>query len=258
MYISQLDDRRLSRVNLPTLGEATFAAVGDVPTYLSFNAAGTRAYVANQFSRTIGLVDVATNTQASSIPVVGDAFAAVANPDDTRLFVVTNANRLDQVDRVSGNVLASVPLAGTGQSLAWHPNGYLLYVSTFIGGTALEIDARTMAVVRSFTTGMKAQDLVVSRDGRELWVADEDLQRVDVFDLGVGTRIVSIPVGGHPWGVALSPDQKQVYVGLVHEGQVVVIDRSTRAVVHTITNRGRAAPDRVQPNRSSRGRARRE
>lgn len=248
VYVTQLDNQRLSRINLPTLGEAASATVGVVPTDVSFNAAGTRAYVANQFSRTVGVIDVTTNTQASSITVSGDIFEVIPNTDDSRLFVVTNLDRLYQVDRGSGTTLGSIPLAGTGHSLAWHPNGHLLYVSTFSGGSALEVDTRTMTVVRSFSTGGKAQDVVVSRDGRELWVADQDLQKVDVFDLSTGARIISIPVGGNAWGMTITPDQRQLYVGLLFQGEVVVIDRPTRAVVRRITTGG--VPRRIVFNQT--------
>lgn len=238
VHITQLDNQRLSRINLPTLGEAASVAVGLVPTDVAFNRAGTRAYVANQFSQTIGVVDVATNTQTSTIAVTGDAFEVIPNADDSRLYVVTNADRLYEIDRASRDVLRSVALAGTGQSLAWHPNGELLYVSTFSGGTALEVDTRTMTVLRTFVTGGKAQEVVVSDDGSELFVADQDLKKVDVFSLASGNRVASIPVPGNPWSMAMTPDQQQLYVGLVFQGEVVVIDRADRSVVRRIVTGG--------------------
>lgn len=238
VHITQLDNQRISRIDLPTLGEAASVAVGSIPTDVSFNAAGTRAYVANQFSGTVGVIDVATNTQTSLITVTGDVFEVIPNTEDTRLYVVTNTNRLYEIDRASGNVGRSIALAGTGQSLAWHPNGYLLYVSTFSGGSALEVDTRTMTMVRTFVTGGKAQEVVVSQDGTELFVADQDLQKVDVFSLASGTRSASIPVNGNAWGMALTPDQQQLYVGLLFQGEVAVIDRATRAVVNRIATGG--------------------
>jgi YVTN family beta-propeller protein len=195
----------------------------------------------------VGVIDVATNTQTSTIAVNGDSFEVIPNTEDTRLYVVTNSDRLYEIDRASGNVLRSIGLAGTGQSLAWHPNGYLLYVTTFSGGTALEVDTRTMTVVRTFVTGGKAQDVVVSLDGTELFVADQDLQKVDVFSLASGERLSSITVPGNPWSMAMTPDQTQLYVGLVFQGKVVVIDRASRGVVQSIATGG--VPRRIVFNR---------
>ena len=238
VYVTQLDNQQLSRINLPTLGVAASVGVGSVPTDVSFNAAGTRAYVANQFSQSIGVVDVATNVQVATIGVTGDPFEVIPDVEDTRLYVVTNTDRLYKIDRTTGNALASIAIPGTGQSLKFHPNGYLLYVSTFTGGSALEVDTRTMTVTRTFVTGGKAQEVVVSADGTELFVADQDLQKVDVFSLGTGARITSIPVGGNAWGMAITPDQTQLYVGLLFQGEVVVIDRATRSIVRRIATGG--------------------
>jgi YVTN family beta-propeller protein len=238
VYVTQLDNQRLSRIDLPALGEAASVQVGRTPTDISFNASGTRAYVANQLSQNIGVVDVATNSQNATIAVIGDPFEVIPNADDTRLYVVTNANRLYELDPASGSVVRSLPLPGTGQSLAFHPNGYLLYVSTFSGGSALEVDTRSMTVTRTFVTGGLAQEVVVSRDGAELFVADQTLQKVDVFSLGTGARLASIPVGGSAWGMAMTPDGTQLYVGLLFQGQVAVIDRAARTVVQRIVTGG--------------------
>lgn len=238
VYVTQLDNQRVSRIDLPTLGEAASAAVGLIPTDVSFNVGGTRAYVANQFNATVGVIDVATNTQTSTIAVNGHSFEVIPNAEDTRLYVVTNADRLYEIDRASGRVLRSIGLAGTGQSLAWHPNGYVLYVTTFSGGTALEVDTRTMTVLRTFVTGGKAQEVVVSQDATELFVADQDLEKVDVFSLASGERVSSISVPGNPWSMAMTPDQTQLYVGLVFQGEVVVIDRASLSVVKRIVTGG--------------------
>ena len=248
VYLTQLDNQRLSRIDLPELGESGSAAVGSIPTDVSFNSAGTRAYVANQFSSSVGIVDVGTNTQTSSITVRGAIFLAVPDRTDSRLYVVTNRDSLFEIDRGSGAAIRTLPLGGTGQSMAWHPNGYLLYVSTFTGGTALEVDTRTMTLGRTFVTGSKAQGVVVSRDGQELWVADEDLRKVDVFSLATGGLLTSIPVGGNPWGMAITPDQQQLYVGLVFQGEVVVIDRASRTIVRRIATGG--APRRIVFNQA--------
>jgi YVTN family beta-propeller protein len=248
VYITQLDNQRLSRIDLPRLGEIDSVEVGVVPTHVAFNRDGTRAYVANQFSQAVGVVDVATNTQVSSIPVSGSVFLGVPNDSDTRLYVVTNTDSLYEIDRGSGARLRRIALGGTGQSMAWHPNGYLLYVSTFTGGSALEVDTRSMTVTRTFVTGSKAQAVVVTRDGSELFVADEDLGKVDVFSLATGERLTSIDVDGNPWGMAITPDQQQLYVGLVFQGEVVVIDRESRAVVRRLDTGG--SPRRIVFNQA--------
>jgi YVTN family beta-propeller protein len=105
-----------------------------------------------------------------------------------------------------------------------------------------------MSVSRTFVTGGRAQAVVVTRDGSELFVADEDLGKVDVFSLATGERLTSIDVDGNPWGMAITPDQQQLYVGLVFQGEVVVIDRESRAVVRRLDTGG--SPRRIVFNQA--------
>ena len=78
----------------------------------------------------------------------------------------------------------------------------------------------------------------MSGDGLELFVANQTLQRVDVFSLVTGAKLASIPVAGDAWGMAMTPDQSQLYVGLLFQGEVAVIDRATRTVAQRIATGG--------------------
>jgi YVTN family beta-propeller protein len=71
---------------------------------------------------------------------------------------------------------------------------------------------------------------------------------VVVFNLGTGSPITSIPVGGNAWGMTITPDQKQLYVSLLFQGEVVVINRATRAVVRRIATGG--IPRRIMFNQT--------
>jgi YVTN family beta-propeller protein len=88
----------------------------------------------------------------------------------------------------------------------------------------------------------------VSLDGTELFVADQTLQKVDVFSLGTGAKLASIPVGGNAWGMAMTPDQSQLYVSLLSQGEVAVIERATRTVVQRIATGG--TPRRIVFNQA--------
>ena len=71
---------------------------------------------------------------------------------------------------------------------------------------------------------------------------------VEVFSLASGVHAGSISVDGNPWGMALTPDGQQLYVGLVLQGEVVVVDRASRGVVQRIATGG--TPRRIVFNQS--------
>jgi uncharacterized protein (TIGR03437 family) len=80
-----------------------------------------------------------------------------------------------------------------------------------------------------FTGPMSSQPLALSADDSLLLVANPDNNTVTLFDVKNGNaRLVEIPVGKEPNGVALSPDGSRGYVANTVDGTVSVIgiDRS--------------------------------
>ena len=236
-YITQLDLARLARLDLPSFTFGTGVAVGLVPTDVAFNPTGTRAYVANQFSQSISVVNAATNVEERVIPVTGDPFKVIISPDGTRVYVVTNADHLYAIDLQSGAQVGSIPFTATPDGLAFHPNGYILYVTTRAAGTTVEVDTRTMAVLRTFHSTGLTQEVVVAPDGSELYVANEN-GYLEIWNLATGSRSAHIFLGGQPFGMAMTADYEQLYVSQLSAGRVTVLNRTTRAFVRTIQTGG--------------------
>jgi YVTN family beta-propeller protein len=67
VYLGQPDLSRLIRADLPATTFTTAVSVGSQPTEVAFNSTGSNAYVTNQFSQTVGIIDVASNTQTTTI-----------------------------------------------------------------------------------------------------------------------------------------------------------------------------------------------
>lgn len=74
----------------------------------------------------------------------------------------------------------------------------------------------------------------VSATGPFAYVANLNSNSVTVIDVPSSFALSSIPVGGGPSGIAVSPDGKQVYVSNNHTNNVSVIDTASSMVVATI------------------------
>ncbi|HEV2670970.1 MAG TPA: hypothetical protein VGU74_07750, partial [Gemmatimonadales bacterium] len=66
-YIGQTDASQLTRLDLSTQTFGSTVAVGLIPSDVVFNSTSTRAYVSNQRSQSVGIIDVAANTQIDTI-----------------------------------------------------------------------------------------------------------------------------------------------------------------------------------------------
>ena len=233
VYVGQLDAAQVTRYNGSSTTPVANIAVGATPTELAFNTAGTKAYVTNQFSNTISIIDVATNTQTSTIAVTGDPFEVIASPDGNTLYATTNANFAYKIDVATRTVTGSIATGQTANGLAISADGSKLYVSTRAGGTVMEVRTSDMTPLQTFSPGGTTQQVVLSPDNSELYVVNEE-GGLYVSNIATGALTQSVTnLGSAPWGMALSPDGSKLWVGLLYTGEVKVFDRATRALTKT-------------------------
>jgi len=95
-----------------------------------------------------------------------------------------------------------------------------------------------LRTTRTIRVGGRVQGLSVPRNGRTLFAANED-GWLDVIRLSTGARIARLELGSPAFGVAVSPDDGAVYVGLPFAGQVLVLDPLTLAVMAILRPGGR-------------------
>jgi YVTN family beta-propeller protein len=228
VYVAHLDADSLSRADLPSTAIAMSVGVGSIPSHVAFTPSGTTAYVSNQGSQSVSVVDVATNTQIGTIelPVGADAWNVLVSPDGRRLYVTTNVGMV-LVINTAGNAVAGSRTLGIDDAirgLTLDPTGRVLYLAGRNSGTIYAVDAETLAGTRTLRIGGTPQRMAVSRDGATLYVANE-ARGLDVVTLATGT-VRTIELDGGAYGLALSPDDAQLYVTVPSTGQVHVVDRA--------------------------------
>jgi YVTN family beta-propeller protein len=237
-YVAQQYATRVARLNLTTNVFTDSIVTGWIPAFIIFNAAGTKAYVPHHYGQNVGIIDVATFTLTKTIPVSGDPLPVAISADGNTLFTTTNVNRLYKIALGADSVVDSISLPATSHHLLMHPNDTLLYVATREGGSVLEVNWRSMTVVRTFTLGGRTQAMAMSLDRQELYVADETLNALRIVNLANGTTATPVALAGGGEGLALSADGTTLYVSLVFDGKVQVIDRVSRAITRTILTGG--------------------
>jgi len=102
------------------------------------------------------------------------------------------------------------------------PDNRTLYASGGNDGILLVLDAPTRKKLAEIpldgvVDGIKYEDsfpgdLVLSRDGKRLYVVDNANFRLVIVDTALRKVVASVRVGRYPYAVALSPDERMVYV----------------------------------------------
>ena len=215
-------------------------AVGSVPTGLVSDS--TRVWVTNQSSQTMSIIDRA------SFAVQGTPVALSMTPylpalSGSFLYVTGASTQVLKVDRWSSSIVST--LNGTwshANGIAFHPTQPLMYVSARDSGEVTEINLSTFTIARRFSPGQQPQAIVISPDGKKLFVAREG-GPLAVIDTVTGNTIDEVMGATGGFGLALTPDGKQLLMTRPAAGNVARVDAVTHAVLGTWNTGG--SPRRV-------------
>jgi YVTN family beta-propeller protein len=89
------------------------------------------------------------------------------------------------------------------------------------------IDLEKHKLVKTIAGGNDPENFDLSKDGKYLYVANEDSAELSVVDIDSGKVVKKVAVGTEPEGVGLAPDGKTLYVTSEGDGAVTAVDTST-------------------------------
>src|SRR5580692_12336856 len=99
-------------------------------------AAGPRAYVANETSGNVSVVDLASNAVVATIPVGSTPIMAVANASDNNVYVANfGSNTVSTINAGSNTVSTTISVGTNPAGEAVDPVGTDVYVTNFGGNT---------------------------------------------------------------------------------------------------------------------------
>ena len=149
----------------------------------------------------------------AAVPSIGFPFAlnVIAHPDEERATV----RRMPDGDN-------KIPEIETHAGLVYSPDGALLYVATGDSGKVAIYETSDWKKIgemplngslsgRSFK-GSFAATVISSSDGRWLYALDQGNWRVVLIDATTRKCVATVDTGAYPFGLALSPDEKRLYV----------------------------------------------
>jgi len=232
-YVTNTQGSNILRANLPVTTFGPSVIVGSIPTEVAFNSTGTRAYVTNQYSSTVSVIDVVANANIDAIPIGQSPFEVIVAPGDSILWV-GKVDSAYAVRLATKQIVARFYIAGLANGVAI-ARDTLLYFSTHSGGTVIEFNLRTRTVSRTFTVGGTPQKLAVSPDGSELYIANQD-GYVQFWDLVTGVQIGSnVTLPSNAYGIARRPSNGLLYATSAYfgGGYVYILDPATRTVIYS-------------------------
>lgn len=196
------------------------------------------AYITNQGSETVSVVDLATFHVIAEIKVPGHPAGIAVSPKGERVYVTApDAHDVAVIDTVTNTVVERIPVGGGPLGIAVNPFTGLIYVADWYSTRLTVIDPVTKATVAHIEVGQSPSGVAIyaNESGTRILTADRDSNAVSVIDGATHQRIGQIPVGTRPFGVSFAfGDGNIAYTANVGSDDVSMIDLAKMAVVATM------------------------
>jgi YVTN family beta-propeller protein len=219
------------------LGERKFvrlhpvADVG-VPTGLAVDPSGETLYAADMWSSRI-----------SKVTLAGKVVTDIAIGSNAAPTVALESHAKEDFDTAAAKKRArAIELANATDVNSLFPYGCVLdarhnrlYVSLWGAAAVAVLDTKTDEFIARWPTGEHPCEMVLSKDGKRLFVANANENTVTVLDTQTGrasetlwaTLYPNSPPGATPNSLALAPDGKTLFVANANIDAVAVFDVST-------------------------------
>lgn len=208
------------------------------------------AYVPNEGSGTLSVIDTATDQVVATIPAGKKPRGTVIAPDGARAYVSDQpGNRLVVVDLAARKAVGAVALGESPEGVGMSPDGR--WVAAAVEGTNdvafVDTQGGTLAFVVK-VRGRNPEHAVFSPDGTRVFVSAEEGEAVDVIDVARRAQVAQVPVGARPRGIGFSPDGKRAYVAAENANEVYVIDAVENEVLARVKAGSRSNGIAVHPD----------
>jgi YVTN family beta-propeller protein len=180
-------------------------------------------------------------------------------PEKERLYVSDErGDAVVVIDPATAGIVDTIEAGHRPRGIAVSPDGATLYVAVSgspIGGPGVDenslpppdrrkdgiavVDLASGKVRRVLSAGNDPETFALSRDGRILYISNEDSGAVSEIAVDGSRQPLTTKVGEEPEGIALSGDGKSLFVACEASDHVAVLDALTLHLIRTIRITGR-------------------
>jgi YVTN family beta-propeller protein len=203
------------------------------------NNATNQVYVAEQQHNAVAVIDGATNTVTTTVPVgVVPLEVAVDTATNTIYAVNDSDNTVSVIDGSTNTVVDTIPVTGGNYGgAAVNSVTHRVYVTSVSGNTVSVINGNLNQVIATVSVGSSPVGVAVNSTTDVAYVANYAGNTVSVIDGTTNTVTATITVASGVYELDVDPGANQVFVTSQNNNAnlVSVIDGATNSVVATIT-----------------------
>ncbi len=205
-------------------------AVAFSALFVSLPAAAYQVYVTNEKSGDVTVIDGGDFKVAATIPVGKRPRGIHLSPDGKIAYVALSGTPIEgppQIDAHGNPVFDRKKAADDDENADKAADG--------IG----VVNVRTQKLTGKLHAGSDPEEFALSKNGRQIYISNEDTKTASVIDIASGRVQHIIPVGQEPEGVTTTPDGNRFYVTCEAGGDIYVIDAHSFSAVARFKVNGR-------------------
>jgi YVTN family beta-propeller protein len=228
---------RPARAEPPAVEVQEVAATGSMPKGATLSHDGTRFYVTNfgqRDTKNVTIFDAQTLAIIDQFDVPGIICESAISIDDKTLFI-SNFSRSSVmfVDLATRKVTHEIKTGAHPKILVASPDGKSVFAANWMGNSVTQVDVATGTVVRTLEVGKQPRGMAMSKSGI-LYVANFYGDSIDVFEGKDLEKTHRVPVCKCPRHLALSPDDKTLYISCLNFSQLHAMNVATESVEHRV------------------------
>jgi len=237
-------------------GEPRDRPAGETPATEAGSPGRELAYVTNEGSGELTVIDVASDSVVSSIAVgtrprglrvsedgktvyvalSGSPRCPPTMPDEEceKLKADKSKDGIGVVDVASRKVTRVLPGGSDPETFDISRDGTRLFVSNEDAHVATIVDIQSGKILATVPVGREPEGVELHPSGGTVWITGETDHNVTVLHTDSGRVVSKIAVGKRPRDLAFSPDGSRAYVTSEIDGTVAVVDAKSYKVTDTI------------------------
>lgn len=212
----------------------------------------------NKADATMAIIDPVTMKVRAKVPTGEGPHEVVLTPDGKTAYVAnygaqTPGSTISVIDIAAAKETVRVDISPLLRPHGIQLIGNKLYFTAETNRAIARLDVSTNKVDWIMGSGQNGTHMVAgSADQKKFYTANIGSDSVTAFEFTnvppAASKITHIPVGKQPEAIDLSPDGKEVWIGLNAEGMAEVVDTATYKSVAKINIGGRPYRVRFTPD----------
>ena len=189
------------------------------------------AYVPNQGSNNVSVIDVDSDVVVTNLRAGISPVRVAVRPDGKKVYVANiGSDRVTVINATTNSVGRFIIVGDSPAEILVSPDGSQVYTPNAQSQNVTIINTATESVITNLPASFNCRAIlwVTNSIGNRVYVANQGAGTVTVIDPQTLTVDRTIPVGGGPRRLAVSPDGNRVYVANYQSDDVSIIDAVTR------------------------------